>query len=79
MKVVAFAASSSQQSINKQLVSYAAGLIAEADVELLDINDYELPLYSEDKEKEIGQPQLAHDFLAKWGAPIWPYGDDRGV
>lgn len=65
MKVVAFAASSSRQSINQQLVRYAASLIDGADVELLDINDYELPLFSEDKEKELGQPQLAHDFLAK--------------
>ena len=65
MKIVAFSASSSRQSINKKLVSYAAGLIDGADVEVLDLNDYELPLFSEDKEKELGQPKLAHDFLAK--------------
>ncbi len=65
MKIVAFAASSSRQSINKKLVSYAAGLVDGADVDVLDLNDYELPLFSEDKEKELGQPQLAHDFLAK--------------
>jgi len=68
MNILAFAASSSKNSINKKLVTYAAGLIAGAQVEVLDLNDYELPLFSEDKEKEIGQPTLARDFLAKIGA-----------
>jgi NAD(P)H-dependent FMN reductase len=31
------------------------------------LNDYELPLYSEDKEVEIGQPGLAKEFLSKIG------------
>ena len=53
MKVIAFAASNSQNSINKRLASYAAGLIQGAEVEVLDLNDYELPLFSEDKEKEL--------------------------
>jgi len=65
VKIIAFAASSSQNSINKKLVSYAASLIEDAEVEVLDLNDYELPLFSEDREKVLGQPQLAHDFLAK--------------
>lgn len=67
MKVIAFAASSSKKSINKQLVSYATGLLENAQVEILDLNDYELPLFSEDKEAEIGQPILAKDFLSKIG------------
>jgi chromate reductase len=65
MKILAFAATSSRQSINKQLVSYAASQIQNAEVELLDINDYELPLFSEDREKELGQPDLAKAFLNK--------------
>ncbi|SMG62681.1 NADPH-dependent FMN reductase [methanotrophic bacterial endosymbiont of Bathymodiolus sp.] len=68
MKVLAFAASNSTQSINKKLVTYAASLFEEAQVEVLDINDYELPLFSVDKEQELGQPQLAQDFVAKIGA-----------
>ena len=32
-----------------------------------DINDYEMPLFSEDKEKELGQPELAKQFFAKLG------------
>jgi chromate reductase, NAD(P)H dehydrogenase (quinone) len=65
MKIVAFAASSSSQSINKQLVGFAASLVLDAEVELLDLNDYELPLFSQDKEQLLGQPQLAKDFLQK--------------
>ena len=64
-KVTCFAASSSRNSINKQLVTYAAGLVEGADVEILDINDFELPLFSVDREAELGQPQLAQDFLDK--------------
>ena len=73
MKILAFAASSSKKSINKQLVGYAMklfdeharGLKIEADIEIIDLNDYELPLFSEDTEAELGKPQLAKDFLDK--------------
>ena len=65
MKVLGFAASSSRKSINKELVKYALGLLDQVETEVIDLNDYELPLFSEDKEKEIGQAQLAKDFLEK--------------
>lgn len=63
--VIAFAASSSSRSINKQLVAYACGLLRDAEVEILDLNDYELPLFSVDREDELGQPPLAQAFLRK--------------
>jgi chromate reductase len=65
MKIIAFAASNHRQSINKQLVTYASKLLTIAEVEILDLNDYELPLYSQDKENELGHPLLAKQFLAK--------------
>jgi len=65
MKVIAFGASTSKESINKLMASYAANLIDGAEVELLDLNDFQVPLFSQDKEAEIGQPQPAKDFLAK--------------
>ncbi len=68
MKLLAFAASSSTKSINKKLVTYAASLIKGAEVEVLDLNDYELPLFSEDREKVLGHPELARAFLAKIAA-----------
>jgi chromate reductase len=65
MKLMAFAASSSTKSINKKLVAYAAGFLDSCTVEIVDLNDYELPLFSEDKEAEIGKPELAKSFLEK--------------
>lgn len=67
MKILAFAATSSRKSINRQLVNYATSLIdaGKHEIEMIDLNDYELPLYSEDREAELGQPQLARDFINK--------------
>jgi NAD(P)H-dependent FMN reductase len=63
--IVAFGASNSRQSINRQLAAYTAEQIAEATVTLLDLNDYEMPIYSIDREQASGIPQLAHDFKAQ--------------
>lgn len=67
MKILALAASSSSTSINKQLATYAAGLVPNGDVEVLDLNDFEMPIFSEDKEKELGQPEPAQRFFQKLG------------
>jgi chromate reductase, NAD(P)H dehydrogenase (quinone) len=67
MNIVAFAASNSKKSINKKLVTYAANLVKKGNVEVLDLNNYEMPIYSIDKELENGIPQLAHDFYNKLG------------
>jgi NAD(P)H-dependent FMN reductase len=65
MNIIAFAASSSRASINKQLVEYAARLLGQHSVEVLDINDYETGIYSIDKEKESGIPAVIETFNAK--------------
>ena len=62
-KIIAFAGSNSKQSINKQLVSYAANLLENVNVELLDLNDFELPIYNIDVEQEHGIPENAYKFL----------------
>lgn len=67
-KIIAFAGSSSKNSINKQLATYAAHLFENAEVEVLDLNDYEMPLFSVDREKDNGIHNLAHDFYAKIGS-----------
>lgn len=66
-KIIAFGASSSKASINKQLATYAANQFQNATVEVLDLNEFEMPIYSVDKEKDNGIPQLAQDFYAKLG------------
>lgn len=81
MKVLAFAASSSKKSINKKLVRYASSLLDDVDVEFLDINDYEMPLYSADREEANGIPELAKAFYQKIGsadALIISYAEHNG-
>lgn len=68
MRILAFAASNSSKSINQQLARYAASLASDAQVEMLDIHDYEMPIYRSDREEADGIPQQAHDFLAKIGS-----------
>ncbi|EMA8959359.1 NAD(P)H-dependent oxidoreductase [Vibrio fluvialis] len=63
MKVIAFGASTSSTSINKALATYAANLIDGAEVQVLDINNYNVPMFSEDLEKEIGYAEGAQGFL----------------
>lgn len=66
-KIIAFGASSSKASINKQLATFAANQFQNASVEVLDLNDFEMPIYSVAKEKDNGIPQLAQDFYDKLG------------
>lgn len=67
-KIIAFGASSSKNSINKQLATYVAKQFKNSSIEVLDLNDYEMPIFSVDKETNTGIPQLAHDFYAKIGS-----------
>ena len=66
-KIIAFGASNSETSINKQLATFAANQFQNASVEILDLNDYEMPIFSVDKEKENGIHPLAQEFYDKLG------------
>ncbi|MEM1073769.1 MAG: NAD(P)H-dependent oxidoreductase [Pseudomonadota bacterium] len=72
MKILAFAASNHSQSINRMLVGYAVErtktIIPEAVAEFVDINDYEMPIYSIDRETTDGVHPLAQEFYDKIGA-----------
>ncbi len=61
-KILAFGASSSKNSINKKLASWAAESMDNAEVNIVDLNDYEMPIYSVDKENDFGIPELALNF-----------------
>lgn len=66
MKILAFAASSSLESINKKFVTYVAEKFKQNnEIEILDLNDYELPIYSIDLEKNIGIPENVKVFQNK--------------
>ena len=62
--ILAFGASTSSQSINKQLAAYAANTIPEVEVKLIDLNDFSAPLYSVDEEGASGIPDGAKAFVA---------------
>tara|TARA_B100000767_G_C19562697_1_gene449772 strand:- start:12 stop:545 length:534 start_codon:yes stop_codon:yes gene_type:complete len=61
-KIIAFGASSSKQSINKKLASYAASQINGCESIILNLEDFEMPIYSIDKEEEKGIPKQAYEF-----------------
>ncbi len=65
MKITAFAGSNSRESINKQFAEFAAKQFTGAEVEVLDLNDYEMPIFSVDREKHDGIPTLALRFAEK--------------
>ncbi|MDA8693235.1 NAD(P)H-dependent oxidoreductase [Saprospiraceae bacterium] len=62
MKIIAFGASTSKTSINKDFAKFTAYKIQDNDVTILDLNDYELPVYSIDVEERIGIPDNAKRF-----------------
>ncbi len=72
MKILAFAASNSRRSINRTLIDHAALRLRDiapgAEIETLDLNDYEMPIYSIDREREGGVAAPAQDFFARIGA-----------
>ena len=56
MKILAFAGSSSKNSINKKLVTHVSTLFNESEIILLDLNDFEVAIVSEDRLNESGVP-----------------------
>lgn len=61
IKIVAFAGSTRQDSLNKKLVIEAANIAKEkgATVTVVDLKDYPIPLYDGDLEKNSGMPEFA--------------------
>lgn len=69
MKIVSFGASYSVSSINRAWAKYVGERIAnavssEATVHSLDLNHYDLPLYTVEREAEIGLPEPAKQFVS---------------
>lgn len=65
MKILAFAGSNSDTSINKQLVTYVTAQFPDDEVEIIDLNDYEMPFYKVQRELEEGIPEKAYEFASK--------------
>ncbi|MDW3195053.1 MAG: NAD(P)H-dependent oxidoreductase [Cytophagales bacterium] len=60
-RIVALGGSNSRNSINRQFAYWAASKTGIDNVELIDLNEYEMPIYSADLEKEQGIPESVHD------------------
>lgn len=58
-RILAFSGSNSSKSINQALVTYASSLLEKSEVTLIDLRDYEMPLFSLDLEEEIGKHENA--------------------
>lgn len=67
MKILAYAGSSSKNSINKKFITSVSKYYKEAEdiIEVLDLNDFEMPLFSVDCEHDHGIPEAAYAFAAK--------------
>ena len=61
-KVLLFAGSNSSKSINKKLVTLASKRINH-ESQVIDLNDFEAPIYSIDREESSGIPQPIEEFL----------------
>ena len=86
MRILAIPASNSRKGINRQLLGSArrlleAGLAADAEVEIIDLNDYEMPIYGIAREQELGIPEPARRLYHKIGeadAVVVSYAEHNG-
>lgn len=65
MKLLVIGGSTSKKSINKQLAVYTANLIPGASLDVIDLNDYEMPIFSVDREETLGHLEKAKLFVQK--------------
>jgi len=85
-RILAFAASNSSASINKMLVTHAADVfksevVQGADITILDLNDFEMPIFSVDRENDGGIPDKAQAFFKAIGdadALLISYAEHNG-
>lgn len=65
MRILAFAGTNSRRSMNRDLLEFVLSKFTEDQIEVVDLHDFEMPLYNLDREREEGIPQLALDFAKK--------------
>lgn len=71
--IIAISGSNSSSSINTKLINYTAQL-AGVEVKVLDLTQFDIPIFSEDIEKEVGAPgavkELAHILIEADGVIV---------
>lgn len=68
MNILAISTSNNEQSINRALAAYTAQLAPNANVEVVDMREFEMPLYSDERELSLGTPAPAQTFYDKIAA-----------
>lgn len=69
MKITAFGASYSRTSINRQWAEFVSVQIpGDHSLRVLDLNDYDLPVYTVEREKELGIPASVGQFVDELNA-----------
>jgi len=58
-KILALSGSAREDSVNKKLIRFASKSLSDAEVTLIDIRDYPIPLYDGDLEADSGLPENA--------------------
>lgn len=79
-KILAFSGSNSSVSINQRLVKAAAKLVEGIDV--IDLRDYDAPIYSQDIEKETGLPlsiTKLYDLIQKYDSIVIASPEHNGL
>lgn len=82
MKILCFGASASKVSINKKLAIYASSFFSDAAIEILDLNDFLMPIFSVDVEAVSGIPEQAIKFkehLDSCDGVIISFAEHNGV
>ena len=64
-RLLIIGASKSANSINRTLAGYAGSLISDSESTILDLNDFEMPIYSGEREESGGIPEEARIFVQK--------------
>ena len=79
-KIVAFAGSNSKTSINKQLASYAASKVENVTYDVVDLNDYPMPIFSlEEEEKKFPKFAVAfNDLLSRYDGFVVSLAEHNG-
>jgi NAD(P)H-dependent FMN reductase len=87
VKILVFAAGNSRNSINKMLAIHASDILKshilpEAQITVLDLNDYEMKIYSVERENQNGIPDEAKAFYKAIGdadALLISYPEHNGL
>lgn len=64
MKILALSTSNSLQSINQAFATWAAKQLAASNIQIRNMNDYEMPIYSPQREQECPKPDAVRGFLS---------------